>query len=406
MDYYHTVNDQRKCIILFVFKTIRLMSPPSSREYFCYFPFYLIFTLVVPCNLSNWSGVPEDITHVHIRKGVKEIPANAFSHWRSLLSIQIPSTVKSIGNGAFERCESLTKIHLPNSIEFIGDEAFQNCISLLSIRLPSTIKSIGMHTFGSCESLSTIHLPDNIEFIGHSAFSHCKSLQSFAVPSRLRSIGCKLFCHCKSLKSITFNEHITEIGFCAFQGCSSLTSVIIPPNVTTIRHHTFQECSSLSSISFHPNVKRICGHPFERCKKLKEIIIPSHTEFDPSSTATIYHRHDLRIIRSNWWLLYECVKMRELIDSGRASVIQQENEVRSSDRDNSFVQQCIARQCIAGSVGVLDGKRELGNVYELIVNTCDVIFRTVMEMAKEKSIVDLPEEESDSMYSDSAYSDY
>ncbi len=37
-------------------------------------------------------------------------------------------------------------------------------------------------------------------------------------------------------------------------------------------------------------------------------------------------------------------------------------------------------------------RRDLGIVCELIVNTCDDIFRTVLEMAKEKSVVDIPYE--------------
>ena len=66
---------------------------------------------------------------------------------------------------------------------------------------------------------------------------------------------------------------------------------------------------------------------------------------------------------SNWWLLFECIYMRNLVHNGRGNV-----------KEDSLEQDEVER-------------KELGIVKHFITTSCDDIFRTVMEMAKDNSNV-------------------
>ena len=66
------------------------------------------------------------------------VGSNAFSHCRSLTSIDLPK-VTTVGSSAFSSCESLTSINLPN-VTTVGDSAFYGCSSLKEIHFATKNK--------------------------------------------------------------------------------------------------------------------------------------------------------------------------------------------------------------------------------------------------------------------------
>ncbi|MDE5840080.1 MAG: leucine-rich repeat domain-containing protein, partial [Muribaculaceae bacterium] len=53
------------------------------------------------------------------------------SFFRTLTSIEIPTSVTSIDDQAFYKCSGLTSVVIPNSVSSIGSEAFSGCSGLI-----------------------------------------------------------------------------------------------------------------------------------------------------------------------------------------------------------------------------------------------------------------------------------
>ncbi len=211
---------------------------------------------------GDWYYSIRDITHVRIKDGVTEIPAEAFRYNEGLVDIYIPNSVTSIGDRAFYYCRSLTSITIPNSVTSIGSCAFRNCKSFTSIIIPDSVTSIGSDAFDDCSSLTSITVAKgnkkykSVDGVLYSQDmtsivrvpASCKLMQ-FTIPNSVTSIGSCAFRNCKSLASITIPNSVASIGSNTFNDCSSLTSIIIPDSVTSIGSDAFNDCSSHTSIT-------------------------------------------------------------------------------------------------------------------------------------------------------------
>ena len=193
--------------------------------------------------------VPEDVTEVVVKEGVKEIGDEAFSYCLQLKSVTIPNSVTSIGYGAFIKCNRLTNITIPSSVTTIAPNAFVRCESLENITIPDSVTSIGKAAFSRCTGLKSITIPDSVTSIGAYAFSDCTSLTNITIPDGVTSIGKHAFNGCTGLTSITIGDSVTEIGSWAFYNCTGITSVTIPDSVTTIGEYAFSRCTGLTSVT-------------------------------------------------------------------------------------------------------------------------------------------------------------
>ncbi len=189
----------------------------------------------------------DELTSIHIPKGVTAIGNRAFYGCHSLANINIPDGVTTIEAEAFSGCWNLTNINIPGGVTEIGTGAFGGCISLTTINIPDGVTAIGDYTFDDCNSLTSIHIPDKVTAIGDWAFDGCSSLTTINIPDGVTTIGRYAFYGCSSLTSIHIPDKVTAIGSLAFSGCNSLTSINIPQTISSIGRFAFSECSSLSA---------------------------------------------------------------------------------------------------------------------------------------------------------------
>ena len=176
-----------------------------------------------------------DATHILISEGVEIFDRECFCNYRTLKSINIPSSVKELRWGCLKECRSLQEISispgvkiieamsffqclklpsitLPDTVTKIGSEAFEDCISLQSVALSNNIKEIPFCCFNGCKSLKSIHIPEGVTYIGKRAFGFCKSLETVKLPDTLKVIEAQAFYKCDNLKAIEYKgKNIIDI---------------------------------------------------------------------------------------------------------------------------------------------------------------------------------------------------
>ena len=119
-------------------------------------------------------------TGVVIREGTTEIANNAFDHWESLKSVEIPASVTEIGDTAFGYCSALASVTGGEGVKAIGESAFRQTAITQAI-LPDGLESIGKYAYADCK-LIAISIPDSVESIGYAAFSYNYDVTSVKVP--------------------------------------------------------------------------------------------------------------------------------------------------------------------------------------------------------------------------------
>ena len=188
---------------------------------------------IVHSSTTSSVAIPVSVTHpvMGTNYTVTRIGARAFSEWKDLTSVTIPSSVTSIEDWAFCECRSLTSITIPSSVTSIGIWAFNDCISLTSVTIPNGVTRIGDDTFSGCRALTSVTIPSSVTRIGDRAFDGCIGLTSLTIPSSVTHIGDQAFHYCIGLTSLTIPSSVTHIGQSAFWACSGLTSVTA--NMTT-----------------------------------------------------------------------------------------------------------------------------------------------------------------------------
>ena len=178
------------------------------------------------------------IPSIYMGKLVTSIGEDAFFHYHSLKSIEIPNSVTNIGELAFYSCDSLTSIEIPNSVTSIGLSAFSGCYSLTNIEIPNSVTSIGDSAFSGCCSLTSVEIPNSVTSIQRSTFAGCTSLTSIEIPNSVKSIDSFAFADCESLTIITFNGTIKEWESISkgeyWNDCCPATEVICTDGTVTI----------------------------------------------------------------------------------------------------------------------------------------------------------------------------
>ncbi len=265
----------------------------------------------------NKEAVEITIPYFYENKEIVVILDKAFQFYKSLTTIEIPSSVTNIYEYAFCFCTSLTSIVIPSSVTSIGKDAFANSSldnvyykgtiedwcniqfsdlysspmssalnfyildqnnlyqEITKIEIPNTITAIGDYQFRSFSKITEIIIPNSVTSIGRSTFEYCTSLTRIVIPSSVTSIRSGAFYGCTNLTNVEIQNGVTSIGGWAFYYCRSLTSIVIPSSVTSIENHTFFGCNSLTSIVIPNSLTSIGKYAFYECRSLTSIIIPS-----------------------------------------------------------------------------------------------------------------------------------
>ncbi len=221
-------------------------------------------------------------------KPVTKIKSKAFSGFKALKSVKIPSNcadisgafqnctslktveingVKIIDN-AFSGCEAITTVKLKEGIQSMNS-AFANCYGLTSVSIPKTVTSMS-NAFSNCKALKEIILEKGITNID-GAFISCSELEAISIPDSVISMN-QTFMNCEKLKEVNIPQGITDLSG-TFNNCSSLAAVKLPDSITNLSS-TFSECSSLVNIQFPNNATIYFYNTFENCVALKELTIP------------------------------------------------------------------------------------------------------------------------------------
>lgn len=88
---------------------------------------------VIASNFAKKCEVAQDPwgrIYVHVKNGVKEIPAGAFKDNSRIREVSLPIGLEKIGADAFANCFGLEQINIPSDVAVIGERAFYNCTAL------------------------------------------------------------------------------------------------------------------------------------------------------------------------------------------------------------------------------------------------------------------------------------
>ncbi len=115
--------------------------------------------------------------------GVETIGRSAFKGFKTLISIEIPSSVTTIEDEAFANCEELYELSLSEEIKTIGKNAFAECDKLKYVNLPKKLTSIGGDAFYSCRELTHVRIHNPIPpKVSYGIFYECEKLKEISVP--------------------------------------------------------------------------------------------------------------------------------------------------------------------------------------------------------------------------------
>ncbi len=199
----------------------------------------------------------KSIKTIQLQEGVEKIGLGAFSGFKALETINLPSTVKVIDSYGFRWCESLKNIAIPDGLTEIGRSAFGGS-GITSIDLSKTNATMGEAVFSRCADLKSARLPSNLKKIPAETFSGCSSLSDFEFPAGVEEIGSSAFSHCASIKQVILPVSLKKIEkYSVFSNCDKLTEVVIPYGTTTIGGRTFENCKNLKSVYIPDTVKSI-----------------------------------------------------------------------------------------------------------------------------------------------------
>ena len=243
-----------------------------------------------------------------------ELASYAFSGYKELTSLEIPSSVTTIDNYAFTNCTGLTSLRIPSSVTTVGANGILNgCTGLVNLTIDSSIiatKSL-YYLFGYTYPtwLSTVTIGASVTAILDGAFQGCSGLTAFIVEAGSQNYkavdgvlysfdGTTLVAYPakKSETSFAAPSAVTSIGAYAFQGATNLTSLEIPTSVDVIGTKAFFGCSGLTSLTLPYtgwffrgisdnlslaftinawNTDTITSYAFDQCAGLTSLVIPS-----------------------------------------------------------------------------------------------------------------------------------
>jgi len=256
---------------------------------------------------SPWSGYSSNTKIVVIGEGITTITGSAFSDFKILEEVTIPTTMTIIGQWAFSECPSLTKVTIPSAVTSIGTEAFMSCSSLTEVTISPGVKSIGERAFFSC-NLIEVTIPSSVTEIGVGVFANNEKMTSITVEKENKnylSVDGILFNFnkttimqyppAKSDTSYTIPESVTRLEERCFSFAANLEQVTIGENVETIGNATFSDCSGMTHVTIPKSVKEIGYGPFASCSSLKSIEVEEgNTEY--VSVDGVLYNHIMSVL--------------------------------------------------------------------------------------------------------------
>lgn len=213
---------------------------------------------VVNINPTAFQG-NDNLLHLVISEGVKNIYESAIAANLYLQSVSLPASLENFEGGAIVVCNEMTEIKLaeanpnycmvdgvlftkdkkglvyspakrsngrydvPVSVERIYGSAFEQNSQLTALYMPPSVVSIGDFAFDECLALTEVVISPNVTVIPYAAFEACLSLEQVSLPDGVTEIGGSAFAGCP-LKSIVLPAKLTKIGTYAFE-CDELNDV-------------------------------------------------------------------------------------------------------------------------------------------------------------------------------------
>ena len=212
----------------------------------------LLKTITVPSGITNFS--------------------NAFTGYKSLQKITLPSTITAITSNAFSGCSELTEVLINEGPTKIEGNAFYNCSKLKNIVIPDSVLSIADSAFKNCTALETIEIGDGVSAIPSNCFTNLDNLVSVVIGNGVTQIGTGAFSYCDNLQIVTFGENVKTIDTFAFGQCYALKSVVLPKALETIGFQAFYYCKGLEKIEFSSSLKKIGAEAFYCCDSVVSMI--------------------------------------------------------------------------------------------------------------------------------------
>lgn len=259
--------------------------------------YQLVDNVVYDKELKNLIFCPnlENLNHLDVEEGTKQICQKAFADNNHLESIDVPYSVEQIGPYAFSTMESLTSITGCMNIKKIDYNAFSGCINLASVPNMNLIEEMGSNCFDNCQSLQSFSLSNHIEIVPASTFKNCISLESIVIPDSVKLVGASSFESCSSLRSVTLGSGVEEFGAFAFR-YSGIESISFGENVKSSGYSAFSDCLSLTTVTFIEGIEKIDEYSFMRCP-ITELVIPdSVTIIDNYAFSELYGEATLETV--------------------------------------------------------------------------------------------------------------
>ena len=121
------------------------------------------------------------LTSVHIPDSVKVLSTGAFGRCKNLSNINYPKNWDG-GGSPFTDCPKVTTISIPKGVKKIPAYAFSGMGSLKSVELPDSLVLIDYAAFCDCTGLLSIYIPDSVTEIDSSAFEgHSDALTIYGI---------------------------------------------------------------------------------------------------------------------------------------------------------------------------------------------------------------------------------
>lgn len=163
---------------------------------------------------APWISVGPNVRKVVIEEGVTTVGGQAFTYFKNMKEVTLPSTIKVIGRYAFQTT-SIQSISLPSGLERIEQGAFAACKNLTSITIPNSVYDLETFTFSECNSLSSVSLSTSLTSIGDGTFERCTSLRTLVIPSGVNCIGAYAFWAC-NMDAIYIPKSLKTVGYGGF----------------------------------------------------------------------------------------------------------------------------------------------------------------------------------------------
>ena len=147
--------------------------------------------------------------HVRIPAGIVTIGKEAFSHCKTLTSIELPEGLQTVGKLAFDST-GLQDVRFPDSLQTIDTWGFYNT-QLESVILPPGLENTSAWSFGSCKKLKKVefrHMPKRLHPL---MFSNCENLEEIVFPDGMERLELDNFGRCKAFMRIHIPDSVNEI---------------------------------------------------------------------------------------------------------------------------------------------------------------------------------------------------